>query len=597
MPLKSLTSRARERLPASAPAPDSPRLPRTRISSSSGKGGNGSEPGGRRVSYVGGHAGRWPLPPRGACARAALGAAALALLAAGALLLFAGASRLREDVSGSPRARARAIAAGPRARASAAAAGRRSRPLVPVRARLKQRGPPPAPRAPPRRPPPQADAAVVAALPDAPDACSADLRGRIAWGVATSAYQARRGCWRRRAAAGGHAWRLARGRWRRRLAAGRGGRACRLRRGRALSRAARRAARARAARRRSRARGTQTARRRRSGTRLRTHRARSPAATLGTSPSTTTTSVPPPPPLRVCLREAGRWRRGGAGRPAAGRADARGGRWQRTPPAPRPRPQVRGRHKDDGRARHKALPPIARVDARPARRRARRARVQGGRALLCRPTRRAARGGDHARGHPIPLGPPAEPAGAAACLCVLPLCVVQTARVLGGGTGVTLYHWDPPQSLQARLFAFVCCPKKQRVSWGEGRGSRCTTGTSRRACRRACERARVSQRRRWGGSGRRALPRAPGAPVAQPPASSAPCFQPALPAQRRPPPLPPQDMYGGLLDAQFVEDFAYYADTVFSELGHLVRHWLTVRAVGGVPGRRGRRGEGGGGAL
>ena len=37
-------------------------------------------------------------------------------------------------------------------------------------------------------------------------------------------------------------------------------------------------------------------------------------------------------------------------------------------------------------------------------------------------------------------------------------------------------------------------------------------------------------------------------------------------------------MYGGFLDAQFVEDFAYYADTAFRELGHLVRHWVTVSA-------------------
>lgn len=36
-------------------------------------------------------------------------------------------------------------------------------------------------------------------------------------------------------------------------------------------------------------------------------------------------------------------------------------------------------------------------------------------------------------------------------------------------------------------------------------------------------------------------------------------------------------MYGGFLDAQFVEDYVYYADTVFQELGHLVRHWITVR--------------------
>jgi hypothetical protein len=35
------------------------------------------------------------------------------------------------------------------------------------------------------------DERLVKALPDAPDACPADLRRRIAWGAATSAYQAR----------------------------------------------------------------------------------------------------------------------------------------------------------------------------------------------------------------------------------------------------------------------------------------------------------------------------------------------------------------------------------------------------------------------
>jgi len=35
----------------------------------------------------------------------------------------------------------------------------------------------------------QMDPRLVKALPDAPDACSADLRQRIAWGVGTSAYQ------------------------------------------------------------------------------------------------------------------------------------------------------------------------------------------------------------------------------------------------------------------------------------------------------------------------------------------------------------------------------------------------------------------------
>lgn len=36
-----------------------------------------------------------------------------------------------------------------------------------------------------------------------------------------------------------------------------------------------------------------------------------------------------------------------------------------------------------------------------------------------------------------------------------------------------------------------------------------------------------------------------------------------------------QDLYGGFLDPQIVEDYVYYAETVFRELGHLVRHWIT----------------------
>lgn len=44
-------------------------------------------------------------------------------------------------------------------------------------------------------------------------------------------------------------------------------------------------------------------------------------------------------------------------------------------------------------------------------------------------------------------------------------------------------------------------------------------------------------------------------------------------------PAASQDMYGGFMDPQFAEDFAYYADTVFRELGHLVRHWITVRIL------------------
>jgi beta-glucosidase/6-phospho-beta-glucosidase/beta-galactosidase len=36
-----------------------------------------------------------------------------------------------------------------------------------------------------------------------------------------------------------------------------------------------------------------------------------------------------------------------------------------------------------------------------------------------------------------------------------------------------------------------------------------------------------------------------------------------------------QDTYGGLLDQQLSEDFVYYADIVFQQLGPYVRHWLT----------------------
>eukprot|EP00877_Chromochloris_zofingiensis_P010272 jgi/Chrzof1/5499/Cz16g05160.t1 len=36
-----------------------------------------------------------------------------------------------------------------------------------------------------------------------------------------------------------------------------------------------------------------------------------------------------------------------------------------------------------------------------------------------------------------------------------------------------------------------------------------------------------------------------------------------------------QDIYGGLMDQQFSEDFIYYADIVFEHLGPLVKHWLT----------------------
>eukprot|EP00882_Tetradesmus_deserticola_P016704 GHRQ01017859.1.p1 GENE.GHRQ01017859.1~~GHRQ01017859.1.p1 ORF type:complete len:286 (+),score=117.14 GHRQ01017859.1:118-975(+) len=36
-----------------------------------------------------------------------------------------------------------------------------------------------------------------------------------------------------------------------------------------------------------------------------------------------------------------------------------------------------------------------------------------------------------------------------------------------------------------------------------------------------------------------------------------------------------QDIYGGFLDPQLSEDFVYYADVVFQQLGRYVRHWLT----------------------
>jgi hypothetical protein len=51
-------------------------------------------------------------------------------------------------------------------------------------------------------------------------------------------------------------------------------------------------------------------------------------------------------------------------------------------------------------------------------------------------------------------------------------------------------------------------------------------------------------------------------------------------------------MYGGFLDPQIAEDFVYYADTVFRELGHLVQHWITVGGAG-----RGFAGGVGGGPV
>lgn len=36
-----------------------------------------------------------------------------------------------------------------------------------------------------------------------------------------------------------------------------------------------------------------------------------------------------------------------------------------------------------------------------------------------------------------------------------------------------------------------------------------------------------------------------------------------------------QDAYGGFADQRIVEDFAYYADAVFAELGQHVQSWVT----------------------
>jgi beta-glucosidase/6-phospho-beta-glucosidase/beta-galactosidase len=36
-----------------------------------------------------------------------------------------------------------------------------------------------------------------------------------------------------------------------------------------------------------------------------------------------------------------------------------------------------------------------------------------------------------------------------------------------------------------------------------------------------------------------------------------------------------QDEYGGFNSSRLVDDFAYYADTVFSHLGRFVKTWIT----------------------
>jgi beta-glucosidase len=40
-----------------------------------------------------------------------------------------------------------------------------------------------------------------------------------------------------------------------------------------------------------------------------------------------------------------------------------------------------------------------------------------------------------------------------------------------------------------------------------------------------------------------------------------------------------QDKYKGFLDPQVQEDFLYYADAVFSNLGDLVDEWMTFNEV------------------
>lgn len=37
-----------------------------------------------------------------------------------------------------------------------------------------------------------------------------------------------------------------------------------------------------------------------------------------------------------------------------------------------------------------------------------------------------------------------------------------------------------------------------------------------------------------------------------------------------------QDKYGGLLSRNFVDDFAYYADVAFKELGQYVEYWVML---------------------
>ncbi len=43
-----------------------------------------------------------------------------------------------------------------------------------------------------------------------------------------------------------------------------------------------------------------------------------------------------------------------------------------------------------------------------------------------------------------------------------------------------------------------------------------------------------------------------------------------------------QDLYGGFINTQLSEDFAYYADIVFEHLGPYVQHWLTFNVSTGT---------------
>lgn len=96
----SITSRARERLVVAHQAPeDSPRLPRTRLSASSGKPIDRNSDAGGGNGKRGGPLSRWSLLPQSACARWAVALAGAALLVA-ALLLLLRADRIFTDVGG-----------------------------------------------------------------------------------------------------------------------------------------------------------------------------------------------------------------------------------------------------------------------------------------------------------------------------------------------------------------------------------------------------------------------------------------------------------------------------------------------------------------